>query len=210
MLFLFDPAGWAAFWPLYLTAFFGAYLSGSVPFGLIVTRLGGLGDIRKIGSGNIGATNVLRTGSKKLAAATLLLDALKGAVPVLFAKLANPEAAELAALGAVLGHMFPVWLKFKGGKAVATTIGVFFGLSWPMGLSFCAVWLGMALVYRISSLSALTAAALLPVYAIIWHGGDHIGVALIVAALVWARHHENIRRLGAGEEPEISFKGKKA
>lgn len=209
MLFLFDPAGWAAFWPLYLTAFVGAYLSGSVPFGLIVSRLGGLGDIRKIGSGNIGATNVLRTGNKKLAAATLLLDALKGTIPVVFAKFANSEAAELAVLGAVLGHMFPPWLKFKGGKGVATTIGVFFGLSFPMGLSFCAVWLGMAFALRISSLSALTAAALLPVYAIIWHGGDHFSVALIIAVLVWVRHRENIRRLLKGEEPKIS-RSKKA
>lgn len=192
---------------LMLIAFFGGYLSGSVPYGLILTRLAGMGDIRKIGSGNIGATNVLRTGNKKIAAATLLLDALKGTVPVLFAKAVAPEAAELALLGALLGHMFPLWLKFKGGKGVATAIGVFFGLSWPMGVSLCVVWLGMAKLSRISSLSALTAMALLPVYALIWEGGNYMLVSGMAAALVIARHHENIRRLIKGEEPRI---GKKA
>lgn len=192
--------------PLALTAFLGGYLSGSVPYGLILTRLAGLGDIRKVGSGNIGATNVLRAGGKKLAALTLFLDALKGVVPVLIARQTHMDYAVLAALGAFFGHLFPVWLKFRGGKGVATSIGVFLALSWQLGLAVIGVWLLVALLLRYSSLSALTAFALAP--ALAWaltRDAQIISVAVIVSVVVWARHHENIRRLLRREETRMNF-----
>jgi glycerol-3-phosphate acyltransferase PlsY len=190
-----------------IAALVGGYLLGSVPFGLILTRMAGLGDIRSIGSGNIGATNVLRTGNKKLALATLLLDGAKGAVAVLLARWLLPEPLPVVAgAAAFVGHIFPVWLKFKGGKGVATALGTWLALAWPIGIAACLTWLLVALVFRFSSLSALLAVALAPVYAIwlgtpalIWFG---IGVAI----LVWIRHHENIRRLLKGEEPKIGKK----
>jgi glycerol-3-phosphate acyltransferase PlsY len=184
------------------------YLLGSIPFGLILTRLGGAGDIRAIGSGNIGATNVLRTGRKGLAAATLLLDGAKGAAGVLLA--ANipalhviPTAGLWAGGFAVLGHMFPIWLGFRGGKGVATGLGVALAACWPEGALMCVIWLVGAKVTKISSASALTAFILSPVLAWAFGGPDRAILALIVAILVLARHHANIRRLLSGTEPRI-------
>lgn len=192
-----------------LLAGLGGYLLGSIPFGLVICRLAGLGDIRDIGSGNIGATNVLRTGRKGLAAATFLGDALKGTVAILLARwLAGDVAAMAAAVGAFLGHVFPVWLGFKGGKGVATYIGILLGLNWPSAFAFGAVWLAMAFTFRISSLSALTASVVVPVG--LWLSGMvSTAMALVLAALaalVWYRHAENIRRLLAGTEPRIGKK----
>src|SRR5882672_5351454 len=198
-------------WPYLLAVLLGGYLLGSIPFGLILTRLAGLGDIRQIGSGNIGATNVLRTGNKALAAATLLLDGAKGAVAALVAqRLYGPDAAIIAGAGAFLGHLFPVWLKFRGGKGVATTIGIFLAIAWPVGLIACAVWLLVALLFRYSSLAALIAIAAAPVAA--WFLANHqtAGLALFLAVVVWQRHHENIRRLLKGEESRIRLGRSKA
>ena len=205
-----SDAGWAADPASWGLAFFGAYLLGSIPFGLVLTRLAGLGDIRAIGSGNIGATNVLRTGNKGLALLVLLLDSGKGAAAVLLAgAVIAPFTTPAAALGAVLGHLFPVWLGFKGGKGVATTLGTLLALAWPAGLAACATWLLMAVIFRISSLSALTAMAVAP--AVAWGvAGASVGVAaLAMSALVWARHAANIRRLAAGTEPRIMFSGRR-
>jgi glycerol-3-phosphate acyltransferase PlsY len=191
-----------------VAAIVGGYLLGSIPFGLLLTRAAGLGDIRSIGSGNIGATNVLRTGNKKLALATLLLDGAKGAVAVFLARWFFLDATlpVIAGAAAFIGHIFPVWLKFKGGKGVATALGTWLALAWPIGILACLTWLIVAVIFRYSSLSALLAVALAPVYAIwlgtpalIWFG---IGVAI----LCWIRHHENIRRLLKGEEPKIGKK----
>ncbi len=184
------------------------YLLGSIPFGLLLTKAAGLGDIRKVGSGNIGATNVLRTGSKKLAAATLLLDGLKGALAVLIARAAlggdlGQEAGLWAGLGAVLGHMFPVWLRFKGGKGVATGYGVLIAAAWPVGLLAGAIWLLVAKFARISSLAALISFAAAPVLAFIFADPGLVYLAFTIAVLVFIRHHENIRRLLAGTEPRI-------
>ncbi len=195
--------------PWLLSAFFGGYLLGAIPFGVVIAWALGLGDLRKIGSGNIGATNVLRTGNKAAAAATLILDAGKGAAAALvFGHFWGPDPAVLAGIGAFLGHLYPVWLKFKGGKGVATFLGIVLALHWPSGLIACAVWLAVALVVRISSLSALVAAAATPVVLYLLHEkGLVLGVALL-AALVWVKHAPNILRLLKGEEPRISF-GKK-
>jgi len=198
-------------WPYLLAVLLGGYLLGSIPFGLLLTRLAGLGDIRRIGSGNIGATNVLRTGNKALAAATLILDGGKGAVAVLVAQhLYGPDAAVVAGAGAFLGHLFPVWLNFRGGKGVATTIGIFLALAWPVGLIACAVWLLVALLFRYSSLAALIAVAAAPVAA--WFLANHqtAGLALFLAVVIWQRHHENIRRLLKGEESRIRLGRSKA
>ena len=183
------------------------YLAGSIPFGLVLPKAAGLGDVRKIGSGNIGATNVLRTGSKKLAAATLLLDMLKGLLPTLLAgSLAGLPAAMLAGLGAFAGHVFPLWLKFRGGKGVATYIGVLFGLWWPLGLAFIAVWLLTAFIFRISSLSALTAAALSPAAAWLLGRAELIPYLALLGAAIFLTHRENIVRLFRGREPRINLK----
>jgi len=180
------------------------YLLGSIPFGVVLTRAAGLGDIRRVGSGNIGATNVLRTGSKPLAAATLLLDSAKGSVAVLLAAwLGPPEAVPFAGLAVVLGHVFPVWLAFRGGKGVATGIGVFLAASWPLGVLACAIWLAMAGAFRRSSLAALIAFAAAPVLALWLQSGPVALMALGIAVLVFFRHHENILRLVAGTEPRI-------
>lgn len=190
-----------------LLGFFGGYLLGSIPFGLVLCFLGGYGDIRKIGSGNIGATNVLRTGNKPLAVLTLLLDSSKGAIAVLAAlALADKHAMFGAALGAVLGHNFPVWLKFKGGKGVATTLGTYLALSWPIGLLCCAAWLVTALITRISSLSALVALALAPIFVAMVGNPHMIYLIGLISLIGWIRHKDNITRLLAGTEPKIGKK----
>jgi len=182
----------------------GAYLLGSIPFGVVITRALGLGDVRRIGSGNIGATNVLRTGNKAAAAATLLLDAGKGAVAVLIARaIAGEDAAQLAALMSFLGHLFPVWLGFKGGKGVATFLGTMLALAWPIGLACCATWLVVVFLTRISSASALVASAGSAVWLWVLGPRSMIVLALALAALVWLRHGANIRRILAGTEPRV-------
>jgi len=188
-----------------LALLFG-YLSGSIPFGLLLTKAFGLGDIREQGSGNIGATNVLRTGNRPLAAATLIADMLKGTIPVLVGTLYGPETALLAGLGAFLGHLFPVWLKFKGGKGVATYIGVLIGLYWPLALLFGAVWLITAFLFRISSLSALIATATLPLAVATTGRQSLVFVILIMSALVFIKHKDNIKRLMNGTEGKIGGK----
>ena len=183
------------------------YLIGSVPFGIVITRALGLGDLRKIGSGNIGATNVLRTGHKGAALATLLLDSGKGAIAVLLARwLGGETAAVMAGAGALLGHCFPVWLGFRGGKGVATFLGTLIALYWPLGLAACAIWLLVALVTRISSLSALVAVGTSPLVALLMGKGQIAAAALFMAALIFWRHKENISRLLAGTEPKIGRK----
>ena len=184
-----------------------AYLLGSVPFGLLITRAMGLGDLRRVGSGNIGATNVLRTGNKGAAAATLLLDAAKGAVAVLVARtVLGADAAQVAALAAFLGHLFPVWLGFRGGKGVATFLGVMLALAWPVGLGVCATWAVTAALSRISSLAALLAAA----SSTFWMAGlgrfDLLALGALLTTLVYLRHSANIARLRAGTEPKIGAK----
>jgi len=192
---------------LHLAALFG-YLLGSIPFGLLLTRAAGGPDVRTIGSGNIGATNVLRTGRKGLAAATLVCDALKGTVAVLAAAFyAGHEAALAAGLGAFLGHLFPVWLKFKGGKGVATYIGVLIGLYWPAALIFCAIWLIVALVSRYSSLSALIASALTPASLYLLGQPTTAALFLVLTVLLWIMHRANIARLLAGTEGRIGARG---
>ena len=202
-----DPISWEFAGPYFALAFIGGYLLGAVPFGLVLTRLAGLGDLRNLGSGNIGTTNVLRTGHKDLAALTLLLDGGKGAAAVLIAALWGPDMALMAAYGALLGHLFPVWLRFKGGKGVATALGVLLAIAWPVGIGACLTWLLIALVFRYSSLSALVALALSPLYAW-WLLSDlqMVEFSAILAVLVWLRHHENIRRLLKGEESKIGRK----
>lgn len=197
---------------LFGIALLGGYLLGSIPFGVIVTRLGGAGDVRQIGSGNIGATNVLRTGRRELALITLLGDGGKGAVAVLLAWLATRDGTpeqqavltSLAAGAAFLGHLFPVWLKFKGGKGVATFLGTMLAAAWPVGLAAAATWLVVAFLFRISSLAALVAVALAPAIVLLLGRPHAVALlALFMALLVYVRHAENIRRLLRGEEPRI-------
>lgn len=188
---------------LALAALLGFAL-GSIPFGLLLTKAAGLGDVRKIGSGNIGATNVLRTGRKDLAAATLLLDGGKGAASVLLAGWwFGPPAAPVAGVAAVVGHMVSPWLGFAGGKGVATGLGALIAAAWPVGLAACATWLLVAAIARISSLSALVAFALSPLYALAFADRSIVAAAVAIAALVYLRHAGNIRRLLAGTEPRI-------
>jgi glycerol-3-phosphate acyltransferase PlsY len=193
----------------------GGYLLGSIPFGLIATRLGGAGDIRQIGSGNIGATNVLRTGRRDLAAITLIGDGGKGALAVLAARaLAHGSGADMALIAsalaggaAFLGHLFPVWLRFRGGKGVATFFGVLLALAWPVGLLAGATWIAMAALFRMSALAALIAAALAPLFAFLLHAGQPVvALTTFMAVLIFIRHHENIGRLIKGEEPKIGGK----
>lgn len=199
---------WQITLPIALAALVFGYLLGSIPFGLLLTRAAGLGDIRSIGSGNIGATNVLRTGNKKLAAATLLLDALKATAAALIAwYLLGKEAGLLAGFAAFLGHLFPVWLGFKGGKGVATYIGVLLGAAPLMMLAFALVWIATAFITRYSSLSALVAMVIIPVA--LWVLGPEKTALLVtlLSVISWLKHHENIRRLMAGTESRIGQKG---
>ena len=195
-----------------LALLFG-YLLGSIPFGLLITRAAGLGDVRKIGSGNIGATNVLRTGNKGLAAATLVLDALKGTAAVMIARHYGHDFGPWAGLGlwaglgAFLGHLFPVWLGFKGGKGVATYLGVLIALGWHVGLIFIVVWLAMAFLFRYSSLAALTAAVIVPIALYFWSTPETAGLFLVMSLIVIFKHRENISRLLAGTEGKIGAKG---
>ncbi|MCY4231180.1 MAG: glycerol-3-phosphate 1-O-acyltransferase PlsY [Alphaproteobacteria bacterium] len=202
-----DPLGNFSFtWPLY-AAFLVAYLLGSIPFGLLLTRLAGAGDLRQVGSGNIGATNVLRTGRKGLAALTLLFDAGKGAAAVAVADhWFGPSMAVFAALGVIAGHVAPVWLRFRGGKGVATTFGVLWVFSWPVGVAAAAIWLAMALLFRYSSLAAILAIGSSPAWAWALTGVAEAEVTGLIAVAVVARHAGNIRRLLKGEESRIRFR----
>jgi glycerol-3-phosphate acyltransferase PlsY len=194
---------------IYALAIIAGYLLGSVPFGLVLTRMAGYGDIRTIGSGNIGATNVLRTGNKGLALATLLLDGLKGAIAVLIARfvIGNEDVAMLAGFFAIIGHLYPVWLKFKGGKGVATTFGTLFALQPLLGLAVCGTWLLTAAITRYSSLSALVAVAAAPFFAHFLFGSANLtGLCGVLATIVWLKHRANIERLVKGEEPKIGKK----
>ncbi len=219
-----DPISWTDAGPWYLAALLGGYLLGSIPFGLLFTRMAGLGDIRDIGSGNIGATNALRTGNKAVAFGTLIFDALKGGIALYVAgELGGPDLAVLAAIGALLGHCYPIWLKFRGGKGVSTFLGILWFTAWPIAILTCLTWLLMAALFRISSLSALVAAALTPVYfymAGAWKEGltawmqdlysandwQWAQATLVLVIVIYIRHQENIGRLLRGEEPKIGAK----
>ncbi len=190
----------------YVIAAIVGYLAGSIPFGLLLTKIAGAGDIRAIGSGNIGATNVLRTGRKGLAAGTLLLDGLKGVAVVLLGATQSVEIAAIAGLAAVLGHNFPVWLKFKGGKGVATTTGVLIAISWPVGLAFCSTWILIFVTTRYSSLAALVGLAAVPLYAYLFSNVSVVALTVVLATLGIVRHHANIRRLLRGEESRFGRK----
>ena len=195
---------WQTQYPVFAASLVLGYLFGSVPFGLFYAWLAGAGDVRRIGSGNIGATNVLRTGKRWAAAATLLCDGAKGTAAVLLvAYFQDSDAARFAGLGAVLGHLFPVWLGFRGGKGVATFLGVTLALDWRVGLLALATWLAVAIVVRISSLSALVAAALTPVYFALMHKPRDVALEIILVMLIFLMHRENIRRIARGEEPRI-------
>ncbi|MCP4821920.1 MAG: glycerol-3-phosphate 1-O-acyltransferase PlsY [Shimia sp.] len=183
------------------------YLLGSIPFGMVLAKTMGLGNLRDIGSGNIGATNVLRTGSKKAAALTLILDGAKGAVAVLLARaLAGEDAAQVAGLMAFIGHCYPIWLKFKGGKGVATFLGLMLALAWPVGIACCLTWLVGAALFRISSLSALLAAGMSTIWMVIIGQSEAFILGVALTIIVFWRHRDNIRRMRAGEEPKIGQK----
>ncbi len=201
-----DPISWSHSGPYIAAALACGYLFGSIPFGLLLTKFAGLGDIRGIGSGNIGATNVLRTGRKSLAVATLLLDTGKGALAVALGNLYGPDIAIVAGFGALIGHVFPVWLKFQGGKGVATALGIMLALDWQTGLGTFGVWVAVAAVFRYSSLAALVAAAASPVIAYYIATPQLAEFFSVIAVLVWIRHHDNIRRLLRGEESRIGAK----
>ena len=205
-----DPISWSAAAPYYAAALFVGYLLGSIPFGLIITRLAGLGDIRDVGSGNIGATNALRTGNKWVAGATFLGDMGKGAAAVILARQFGPDLAVIAAFGALVGHLFPVWLRFKGGKGISTYIGILLALAWPVGLLFCATWLAVALIFRMSSLAALVASLLSPVYFVWVDQWQMVELSVMLVLLVFYAHRENIQRLLAGTEPRIGQKAEDA
>jgi glycerol-3-phosphate acyltransferase PlsY len=200
-----DPSSFAQTWPYYLAALAAGYLCGSIPFGLLLTRMAGFGDVRAIGSGSIGATNVLRTGNKRLAALTLFLDAGKGALPTLVGyHIGGLELAACTGFAAFIGHLFPVWLAFKGGKGVATAIGVLLGLNWVLGLMAIGIWLVVAAITRYSSLAALLASLATPVLAWLFLGNPKLAAfTAILALLIWIRHAGNIRRLLRGEESRI-------
>lgn len=198
-----DPIDWSLALPYYLAALAAGYLIGSIPFGLLLTRFAGLGDVRSIGSGNIGATNVLRTGNKPLAALTLAADLLKGTAAVLLGLQYGPDTGIIAGLGAFLGHLYPVWLRFRGGKGVATYIGVLLGLFWKGAFAFCAIWLAVAALSRISSLAALIASAATP-FILAWFGQWQAAeLFALMTLLVFIRHRANLMRLVRGEESKI-------
>jgi len=201
-----DPISWSLAAPYYLAALAFGYLTGSVPFGILVTRLFRLGDIRTVGSGNIGATNVLRTGNKAAAGLTLLGDGLKGTLAVLIAARWGPETAIIAGLGAFVGHCFPLWLKFRGGKGVATYLGILLGLHAPTMVLTALVWLTTAAIFRYSSLSALAASAAAPLILYVW---GHVQIAelfVLLTLILWFRHRANIKRLLSGSEGRIGAK----
>ena len=194
----------------YIFAAILGYLSGSIPFGLLLTRAVGLGDVRQIGSGNIGATNVLRTGNKPVAILTLFCDVLKGTVPVLLASYYwEVNAGLVAAFAAMAGHIFPVWLNFKGGKGVATLVGVLFGLYWPLGLIFIGLWLAIAFAFKYSSAAALASSALLPLWAMALMRYELVFPVFLLAAIIWITHRANISRLFDGTESKINLSSKK-
>lgn len=202
------PTSWSDVWPHFLAGFAVAYLLGSIPFGVILTRIAGAGDIRRIGSGNIGATNVLRTGRKGLAALTLLLDAGKGWLAVFLAgRFHSPDMAVVACYGVFIGHLFPVWLRFRGGKGVSTSLGVLLALSWPLGLGALAIWIAVLAATRLSSLAALISSAAAPVVAYVFVSPQVAEVTAVLAVLIWLRHIANIRRLLRGEESRIGNRG---
>ena len=201
-----DPISWALAGPYYLAALVFGYVVGSIPFGIIVTRLFRLGDLRAVGSGNIGATNVLRTGNKLAAALTLLGDGLKGTAAVLVAARWGPETAVIAGLGAFLGHCFPVWLKFRGGKGVATYLGVLLGLHSPTMILAGLIWLATAAISRYSSLSALIASAATPLILYAWGHVQFAELFLLLSIILWFRHRSNIQRLFSGTEGRIGAK----
>lgn len=203
-----DPISWSAALPFFLLWLTVGYLLGSIPFGLIITRLAGKGDIRTIGSGNIGATNVLRTGDKKLAALTLVCDAFKGMIAVLIAySFGGQDFAVCAGLGAFVGHLFPVWLKFQGGKGVATYLGILGGLFWPALLIFAIIWLSIAFISRYSSLAALLATLATPFVLRFFDAFQYSELFALLTAMTWLKHHQNIRRLLTGSESRIGAKG---
>lgn len=198
-----DPIDWGLALPYYLMALALGYLLGSIPFGLLITRIAGTEDVRKIGSGNIGATNVLRTGRKSLAALTLVSDVLKGTAAVLIGLMWGPDTGIIAGLGAFLGHLAPVWLKFRGGKGVATYIGILLGLFWQAALAFCLVWLLTAWLFRYSSLAALIASAATPIILAWFDQWQAMELFLLLTLLVYVRHWSNIGRLLRGAESKI-------
>jgi len=208
MLDFLHTVDWADAWPYYLGVTLFGYLLGSIPFGLIFTRLSGAGDVRAIGSGSIGATNVLRTGNYWAAAATLIFDAAKGAVAVLLVRwhFHNEVLASFAGLGAFLGHLFPVWLGFKGGKGVAVSLGILLAIYWPGALIALAIWLLMVAVFRISSLAALIAALFTPIIFFLLHQPLYVPLTIALAVLVFSVHRANIARLLASTEPRIGAK----
>jgi len=198
---------WSSIWPYFVVAAAASYLLGSIPFGLVLTRLAGFGDVRNIGSGNIGATNVLRTGNKPLAAATLLLDGGKGAAAVIIGGAYwGPDIAIVAALGSLIGHLFPVWLRFRGGKGAAIGLGILLALAWPVGIAACLTWFAVAVVFRYSSLAALVAFATAPAFA--WWLADPQAMefAAFMAVVIWLKHAGNILRLVRGQESRIGKK----
>ena len=205
-----DMMSWGLSWPQILAALVMGYLLGSIPFGIVLTRLSGGPDLRSIGSGNIGATNVLRTGNKKLAALTLLGDMLKGTVAVCLGAylLGDRNAALIAGFGAFLGHLFPIWLKFNGGKGVATYLGILIGLAWPVALAFAVIWLVTAYLSRYSSLSAFLASLISPLLLWFWQGDPRAAVVMaLLTVLLWFMHRTNIARLLDGSEGKIGQKG---
>jgi acyl phosphate:glycerol-3-phosphate acyltransferase len=200
------PISWEFAWPYLLGACAGGYVLGSIPFGVLLTRLAGLGDVRSIGSGNIGATNVLRTGRKGLAALTMVLDTAKGTAAVLLGSLYGPDVAIAAGFGALMGHLFPVWLRFRGGKGVATALGIMLGLSWPAALVCLAVWIAVVAATRYSSLAALAATLIVPAVAWWFATPQIMEFGAVMAAVIWLRHTGNIRRLLNGTETRIGGK----
>ena len=202
-----DPINWGLALPFLLGAFAFGYLLGSIPFGLLLTRAAGLGDVRAIGSGNIGATNVLRTGNRSLAAATLVADLAKGFIAVLAAASYGPDLAVMAGLGAFVGQCCPVWLRFRGGKGVATYIGVLAGLAWPMAVGFCAIWLLVAAIFRYSSLAALIASIATVIGLRVFNYPQQSELFALLTIILWLKHWANIRRLLRGEEGRIKLGG---